>query len=184
MEYIATLHVITVLLLSGVACNPDRIVIHGSQNPLLRQVEEIHQAMDYFRNMNQSHSEIIQKQNEIIREQSEMIERQSAIIESVSHLQRSHDSLNASLAAMEQANDASFASVGQALSGLSRKFADFNVCLVHRNEHQGNTSGIITTLSQYGMCNQQYYCNMDIGVGRHRQVGAIPLAAKFFYFDN
>ena len=37
------------------------------------------------------------------------------MIESVSHLQRSHDSLNASMAGMEQSNDESLARVEQSL---------------------------------------------------------------------
>ena len=112
-----------------------------------------------------------------------LIEAQSAIIESVSHLQRSHDSLNASLqrshdslneslVAMEQSNDKSYARIEQLVCTIISNSSDINDgscftdCLDYRNHGYCHpTSGIITTRSQDGECNQESYCDMETDGG-------------------
>ena len=170
---LVTFHVIAaLLLLSDVDCDSDKVAIHGCQHSLVTQVAKIYGDMDYFRILNQSHIEMIQKQSEMIQTQSEMIESltrlietQSAMMESVSHLQRSHDSLNASLqrshdslnaslAAMEQSNDASFARVEQSISSINQSVSYcFRDCLAFRDSYlmAALISGIINIKADAGV---------------------------------
>ena len=68
----------------------------------------------------------------MIQSPARVIETQGELIEAVSSLQRSHDSLNASLAAMEQSNDASFARVEQS---LQRSHDSFNASLADMEQN-------------------------------------------------
>ena len=95
-----------------------------------------------------------------------LIAKQSALVESVVDLQRSHDSLNASLAAMEQSNDEWYRRIEQLLVDISSWQRCFKDCQDYRSHGLGHTNRIITTPGgSAGACNQETYCDMETDGG-------------------